>query len=338
MFARFGSIAIALVAGVSLFGWPAMSQDNIDPSFRQHLDELYPFIEQNAAPPGRWQQYDNRPGQFWSGKLGWRTRHGDAVVMWSLARPSRAWGVRLADGTVIEAEATMGSPLPWRYQLPGALRRWLHGTVEIRPEGVTFAPGEQPKYEPPAVGDSPNLEADLAGHDALRHRLIDEQFAEMLYAYLANGDFWKLGGERIWSIGMSRGGALVANLRGYGDTYIDYYPYGASGPVSEATREMRRRFGQPELSPEEAAVQAQRLAWFNEITELLQAVGWRRATEEDMAVAGGIYALRYRLVGAAAGSPDAGMGERAAGAQDGRRDRDEPRGARSHDRATAART
>jgi hypothetical protein len=88
-----------------------MSQDNIDSSFRQLLDDHYPFIEQGAEPPGRFQQYRNGPGQTWSGKSGWRTRHGDAVVMWSLGRPNRVWSARLADGTAIEAMATLGSPI-----------------------------------------------------------------------------------------------------------------------------------------------------------------------------------------------------------------------------------
>ena len=262
-----------------------MSQDNIDSSFRQLLDDHYPFIEQGAEPPGRFQQYRNGPGQTWSGESGWRTRHGDAVVMWSLGRPNRVWSARLADGTAIEAMATLGSPSPWRYQLAGEPRRWVHGTVEIGPDRVTFTSGQQPTYQPPPPDEIPNLEVDLARQDEFRRRLANELFADLFYWYLANHEFGKEGGERIWPIGLSSAGALVANLRGHGDTYIDYYPHGGAGPVTDQMRQARRRLGKPEMSPEEATVQQQKLDWLDEIGEMLRALGWRKATPADKATA-----------------------------------------------------
>ncbi len=285
MSARAGWMVILLAAGAATFGTAAMSQDQLDPALRKHLDALYPFIDQNAEPPGRWRPNEARPGQSWSGKSGWRTRHGKAVVQWLHGRPIHAWDASLSDGTEIEVSATMGSPLPWRLRLPGEPRRWQHGTVEIRPDSVTFTPGELPPYEPPVATDGPNLEADLARDEALRRRLADEAFADVLYAYLKNGEFWKEGGDRISVIGLSSGGGLVANLRGHGDTYIDYYPRGGIGPVTETVREARRKLGKPEMSPAEASVQEKKVAWFDEITDTLRALGWRRATAEDKAMA-----------------------------------------------------
>jgi hypothetical protein len=285
MVVRLGRIAIACVAIVAIFGAAAMSQDDIPPALRKQFDELYPFIDQHAAPPGQWRSNESGLGQSWSGKMGWRTRHGDAVVMWSLGKPALVWNALLPDGTVTKAQATMGSPSPWRYQLPGEPRRWMHGTVDIGPDRVTFVPGQQPTYEPPPANDIPDLEVDLAQHGELRRRLANERFADVLYAYLKNGEFWKEGGEQICLIGLSSGGGLVANLRGHGDTYIDYYPRGGEGPVTETMRQARRSLGAPEMSPEEAAVQEQKLAWFSEITEILRTIGWRRATAEDKAAA-----------------------------------------------------
>jgi hypothetical protein len=286
MFARAGWMILLLATSVAVSSATAMSQERVDPAvLRKHLDDLYPFIDQSAEPPGRWRPSEWHPGQSWSGKMGWRTRHGDAVVRWNLGKPVHISNARLSDRSEVEAQATMGSPLPWRYRLPGAPRRWQHGTVEIRSDGVTFTPGEPPDYAPPAPTDGPNLEADLARDEALRRRLADDAFADVLYAYLKNGEFWKEGGDRIVGVGLSGGGGLVANLRGHGDTYIDYYPHGGAGPITETTREARRRFGKPEMLPEEAAVQEKKLAWFDEITNTLRALGWRRATAEDKATA-----------------------------------------------------
>jgi len=250
-----------------------MAEERLSPvEVSRHLDRYYPFVDQGAEAPGPQ-----------SGKSGWRTRHGDAVVMWSRTgkRPVKVWGALLPEGTAVDTTATMGSSLPWRHLLSEHPRRWQHGTVEIRPDGVSFAPGELPPYQPPPAGDTPDLEVDLAQDQALRSRLADENFADILYAYLKNGEFWKEGGDRVTVIGLSSGGGLVANLRGHGDTYLDYYPYGGAAPLTEAMLEMRRRAGHPELTPEQAAVQAERVVQFEEITTILRALGWRRATADD---------------------------------------------------------
>lgn len=293
MFARAGWAVVFLAVGVVTFGNAAMSQDSRDFALRKYFDDddRYPFVDQDAEPPGRPQPHASGIGQVWSGKSGWRTRHGNAVVVWSRGRPIRVWNALLADGAEVDASPTGINASSWRYRLPGQPRRWQHGTAEIRPEGVSFTPGEPPPYEPPVSSDGPNLEADLARHEPLRRRLADEAFADVLYAYLKNGEFWKDGGDRITVIGLSSGGGLVANLRGHGDIYLDYYPHGGAGPITEMVRAARRRIGVPEMSPEEAAFQEKKIAWFDEITATLRTLGWRRATVEDKATAA-IYTRR----------------------------------------------
>lgn len=277
MIVRAGLRAALLVAGMVTFDPSVMARDQLDAvEVRKHLDRHYPFIDQGAEPP--------------QGKIGWRTRHGSAVVLWQGKRPIRVWHALLPNGAAVEASANMGSPLPWRYRLSGEPRHWQHGTVEIRDDGVTFTPGELPPYDPPVIVDGPDLEVDLAGDEAFRRRLADENFADTLYGYLKNGEFWKEGGERIWVIGLSRAGSLVARLRGHGDIYLDYYPYGRAAPLTDAMLEMRRRLGH-ELTPEQAAVQAERKARFDEIANMLRSIGWRRATAEDKATAA-IYTRR----------------------------------------------
>jgi hypothetical protein len=55
--------------------------------------------------------------------------------------------------------------------------------------------------------------------------------------------------------------------------------------------EMRRKLGHPELTPEQAAAQEQRVVQFKEMSSILRALGWRRATAEDKAIAA-IYTRR----------------------------------------------
>ena len=272
------------VACASTLGAAAMSQEHLDPVFRSHLDSHFPFIEQNAEPPGQWRPNESRPGQSWSGVRGWRTRHGAAVVMWAYGKPIRVWNATLPDGMYVEAAPSMGSE-SWRYRVSATPRRWVHGRIDIAPDRVTFAPGEQPHYLVTTSSEYPDLEADLASDAGLRARLVDEEFADSFYAYLKNGEFWKEGGERIWSIGLASAADLVANLRGFGDTYIDYYPNGGRPPLSGEVLQARKRLGKPDLTPEEVAREAILTARFDEITQRLAALGWRRATKADKVVA-----------------------------------------------------
>jgi hypothetical protein len=226
-----------------------------DEQARASFDKHYPFIEQNEGPPGRWQE-DDRPGRSWSGKLGWRTRHGASIVGWSLGRPKFVWGADLAAGTHRgESPVYLQYFGTWRYLISDDPRRWVHGTVDIRTDGVTFTAGEQPKYIPPVQSERPDLEADLASDAALRERLLDNDFADALYLYLKNEAFFKEGRDQIWSVRMRHVAAIVANLRGQGDIYIDYYDH--------------------------RSYEAPLTAHFPEIKAILAGLGWRLATKED---------------------------------------------------------
>ena len=259
-----------------------MAQKTTDAQLREHLDRYFPFIEQGAERPGRWVPYENgQPGRRWSGQMGWRTRHGDAVVRWDAGKPNYIENASLADGARVNVIFNLGSPSPFRYKVSEHPRRWIHGTVDIRPDGVTFTPGEQPRFDPPAPTETTNIEADLARDQALRDRLVDAEFADAFYAYLENEQFWKEDGEHIWQYGQRSAARFVAGLRGHGDTYLDYFPHGGQKPVTEAMRNARRQYGWAEPSPEEAALNEKRFIWFAEIPELLNRHGWRKATPED---------------------------------------------------------
>ncbi|MBR0871838.1 hypothetical protein JQ633_15845 [Bradyrhizobium tropiciagri] len=256
-------------------GGLAMAESPTDAQVREYLDRSYPFIEQNAPPPGRWTSYENnQPGRKWTGASRWSVRHGEAVVRWSLGEPHYVTGAKLADGALVNASRVDSDN--WRYQVSEKPRRWVHGTIDIGPDRVVFTPGKQPGYSTPVPHQYPDLEVDLAGDEALRARLLDEDFADALYAYLKNQSFFKEGGDRIQSMGLSGTAGMVANLRGQGDVYTDYYPHGGRVPLSDLSHATHR-----EMDAEEAAREAALTARFVEIKAILDRLGWRRATLED---------------------------------------------------------
>jgi hypothetical protein len=259
-----------------------MAEMLTDAQIREVLDRHYPLIDPNSEPPGRWQAYeDGRPGQRWKGQSRWSVRHGQAIVRWGYGKPEQVSGASLTDGTHVDVSWWVGDG--WRYPASRKPRRWIHGTIDIQADRVMFTPGEQPKYVPPTPSEHPSLYVDLAGHVALRDRLLDEDFADALYAYLQNREFFKEGGDRIWLNGQSELAGFVANLRGQGDVYTDYYPHGGQLPRSESPYAMRAN---PQLTPEEALREEALTSRVSQVKIILSELGWRLPTAEDRNVAG----------------------------------------------------
>src|SRR4030088_2077812 len=70
-------------------GSAAMSQTPDTAKRQEILDRRFPFIEQGQAPPGRYAPSEKLGGAVtWQGPMGWRTRHGEAVVIWDQGNPS----------------------------------------------------------------------------------------------------------------------------------------------------------------------------------------------------------------------------------------------------------
>jgi len=194
-----------------------------------------PFVHRDEKPPGGW-IYDERSQGTWGGDLYWRTRHGEAVVCWSLGRPSTVYGAKLRDGTVLERITTASAVAlkDWRRPGSGDMARgsgdFIHGNIEIGDEGVVFTDSpEQPAFEPlplPGPGEAPNLEADL-GHDEEFLRLIqDDGVAAAAFEWFKNRDLRKAGSESRWYCSFRHAAGFIAEARGRGETYTDFYPYG----------------------------------------------------------------------------------------------------------------
>jgi hypothetical protein len=75
---------------------------------KDDCDRHDPFIEQGQEPPGRWAPDERLGGALtWRGQLGWRTRHGLAIVRWSTGKPSDVENALYPDGSRGEANDTL---------------------------------------------------------------------------------------------------------------------------------------------------------------------------------------------------------------------------------------
>jgi hypothetical protein len=101
---------------------------------------------------------------------------------------------------------------------------WVYGRIDIRPDDVIFIDGDQPVYQPPPQGEVPNLEADLARDSAFLADIRDDRFTLAVLKVFDSRSFYKGQYPRVWSCGLPRCAGLVADLRGRGEIYIDYYP------------------------------------------------------------------------------------------------------------------
>lgn len=213
---------LATLAVVLAYGQGALSQASGMPDWQKFLDQYYPFIEQGAEPPGHFAP-SGKPGlgQIWQGKTGWRTRHGQAVLVWSLGKPSSVENALYPDGTRGEANHTLDHG--FRRRATGE-RLWAYGRIDIRPDDVVFVDGEQPIYWPPPQGDVPNLEADLARDPEFVTAMRDDRFALAVLTVFDNRSFYKGQDRRAWEFGSRQVARLVADLHGKGESYHDYFP------------------------------------------------------------------------------------------------------------------
>jgi hypothetical protein len=186
------------------------------------IDRHYPFIEQGSEPPGLVAD-PKTGGRKWIGDKSWRTRHGPVVVWWSLGTPFKAESALYPDGSRGIAESTLD--IGWRRRA-GDGRRWIRGALEISPNDVAFTDGEQPVYVPPQLTDQPDLEADLARDTEFLNALQDDHFANAVYSAFQNRIFYKGQSQPSGSYGNRETARMIRDLRGLGESYQDWFPYG----------------------------------------------------------------------------------------------------------------
>jgi hypothetical protein len=212
-------LAPPLVALI-LFGHAAMGQTD-DAARQRYLDEDYPFIDQD--PPGRAAPGAKLPGtRMWQGQSGWRTRHGEAVIVWDDGKPRTVLGAHFPDGSRGEVSFT----LDYGFRRPSdGEKLWIYGKLDIKPDDVLFVDGEQPAYNPPPQSDDPNLEAELARDVGFRAALQDNRFARAAYRVFSHRTFIRELDGRRWACGERQAAILIAHLRDRGESYQDYVSY-----------------------------------------------------------------------------------------------------------------
>ncbi len=191
------------------------------------LDKNFPFIEQNAELPGRWVPDTLSPipgGKTWHGQKHWSTRHGDAVVRWGLGEPYRIDFALYPDQS--RGVVQKNGYGRWR-RLAKNARNWIHGTIQINTADVVFRDGEQLIYTPPQITSVPDLEADLAHDAGFLEALQDDGFADATYEILKRDHFYR-SGLPGWRPGGASSARLVADLRGLGECFSDWHPWGGS--------------------------------------------------------------------------------------------------------------
>lgn len=247
---------------------------NANNAEREYLDKFYPIVDQGATPPGEWISRDG--GRHWLPLPGFRTRHGQATVMWDASSAAHAWPIsidaaHLPDGTSVTVVNTYGDA--YRHRAPGG-RIWIHGRIEISPTEVAFIAGEQPVYQPlRPVG--PSLEVDMANDIQLKQALQDDKFAQAMTWLLKDNEFLAIATSQKWgSVGRSHAAQIVAGLRGLGEIAADWknidplpgiYPDFRADAEAQLRSELRR------------ASELPRIPSLDELTKQMQAFWDRRA-------------------------------------------------------------
>ncbi|MCF4123962.1 hypothetical protein [Methylobacterium sp. SyP6R] len=201
----------------------------------QRLEAMHPLLEDGAEAPGRSIPSTSIPGaDQWVGEFHWRTRRGPAFVLWSFGRPDGALNARYPDGSRGMIVNTLDHGPRRRASGP---RRWTYGTMDIEENDVAFHDGVQPVYAPPAP-DPFDLEAVLARDPGFLAALADDRFAQAIYAVFQNRTFIETRSGRTWMCGDRQAAHLVANLRGLGESYHDYFltEFEGTWPDDEAAR------------------------------------------------------------------------------------------------------
>jgi hypothetical protein len=221
---RLSVLVAAFVMAHAGTGAAQMEDKVSDEELKAFHDKHYPFVEHGAEPPGRLVPHSRHPNATqWSGLPGWRMQHGPALVWSSRGQPFKIESARYPDGTRGIAQHMLD--YGWRRRAADG-RRWIHGTIEIRPDDVLFTDGAQPTYTPPEPTGTPNLEADLARDGAFLAAIQDDRFAHGVYRVLGTHTFYKESDDRAWSVGTSEAARVVRDLRGLGESYQDWFPWG----------------------------------------------------------------------------------------------------------------
>ena len=170
------------------------------------------------------------------------TRHGPAICVWTYGHPRYVEHVLLPDGQRGTAYSIFASRDAWRYRPDGGparealgLGRWTWGKVTLTATDAVFEADAPAAIQLPE--DAGPLEKDLFNCAALRALVSDDRYGMALWTLQLGPDFLH-DDPSIEPQGFTHGdaGAVVANLRGLGEYYLDYKLNPQPNYESAATR------------------------------------------------------------------------------------------------------
>lgn len=171
-----------------------------------------PFIDPAEEPPGRFLD------EHWQGPLGWCTRHGPAIVRWSLGAPEYVWNARRTDGERVDVHGIQPAGSTFRHMTADGI---VHGAISIQEQEVLFAPLPENPSEDIDEEQRP-LQQTLTRDEAFARDLRGSAFAAALYSILENKTFAGPSEGVLFAFGQRSAARFVAALRGGGEIYLDY--------------------------------------------------------------------------------------------------------------------
>jgi len=184
------------------------------------LDGLQ-IIDPNGPFPGCWVEQDGSSTRVWKGETAWLTRHGEATVRWLLGRAVTAYHVDIEEGERI-ARCEIFSPVDhetWRRPNPNG-SGYIIGTLTITDNGILFTDKNTLSEQ---INRGP-LHEDIQAYPGAADIFRDDGFAAAFNEYSRNADFRRNGtDDPPYSMSWRFIGGLIADIRGIGESYIDFY-------------------------------------------------------------------------------------------------------------------
>lgn len=202
-----------------------------------------PTLDPDHEPPGR------VINGHWEGALDWCTRHGPALVQWSLGVPTYFWNALGPEGNRLDLHGRYPASYLFRLDDGSSLVR---GEIEIGADDVVFMPVQQLPDPDIDEGLRPLFER-LRSDEAFVRDLAIAANAGALYAILENEEF-VTEDKAIFEFGQRSAAHFVAALRACGEDYLDYAWGRGTAFAQTDTERVRAHFKRMRIVPRELEV------------------------------------------------------------------------------------
>ncbi len=163
---------------------------------------------------------DEHPGHFadgkWEGPLEWCSRHGPAIVQWSVGLPTYVWNASAQRSARVSLWSRHPSSDLFRVDADGPV---VSGRIAIAAEDVAFEIAESCPLE--IKSDLLPFFNLLRSNSAFVADLAKNAFAGALYSVIEKAAFVDTNGA-LFEFGQRSAAHFVAALRDSGEDYLDF--------------------------------------------------------------------------------------------------------------------